>query len=160
MTKNASLKCFRHILKYANWSLEFSSPFLKAGVVFAIFNQDGELNFSTESLKLERRAPANISTLSLIIFVTTSISWNVLEVYSFKIFLGISSLFTFEKKNDNLWRLLHISPIAKTLGWFLNTSPIARMLGWFLHFITHFKTVSLISLARGSQFKYSAILWL
>ena len=30
--------------------------------------------------------------------------------------------------------------------------------GWFLYFTTHFKTRSLIFLARGSQFEYSAML--
>ena len=54
------------------------------------------------------------------------------------------SLYIFEKGNDSLGCLLH-------------TSPVASMLGWFLYFTTHFKTGSLILLARGSQFEYSAI---
>ena len=37
------------------------------------------------------------------------------------------------------------------------TSPIASMLAWFLYFTTHFETGSLILLARGTQFEYSAI---
>ena len=45
-----------------------------------------------------------------------------------------------------------------SLGCFLYTSPFASMLGWFLYFTTHFETESLILLARGSEFGYSAIL--
>ena len=40
----------------------------------------------------------------------------------------------------------------------LHASPIASMLGWFLYFTAHFKTGSLILLARGSQLEYSPIL--
>ena len=40
----------------------------------------------------------------------------------------------------------------------LYTSPIASMLGWLLYFTTHFQTGLLALLARGSQFKYSALL--
>ena len=90
---------------------------------------------------------ANISAFSLVIFVGISVSWHALEVSNFKISLRISPLFIFEKEIDSL-------------GCLLNTSPIASMLGWFLYFTTHFKTGSLILLARGLQFEYSAMLML
>ena len=122
-------------------SLEVLSPFLNVGVILAFFREDGKLDFSTDSLKLARRVSANISTFSLIIFVRISVSWHALEVSNFKISLRISSLFIFEKENGSLGCLLH-------------TSPIASMLGWFLYFTTHFKIGSLILLARGSQFEY------
>ena len=40
----------------------------------------------------------------------------------------------------------------------LHTSHLASMLGLFLHLTNHFKTGSLIFLARGPQFEYSTIL--
>ena len=86
----------------------------------------------------------NVFALSLIIFVGISVSWHVLEASNFKISLRIFSLFIFEKENGSLECLLH-------------TSPVASMLGWFLYFTTHFKTGSLILLARGSGFEYSTI---
>ena len=67
-----------------------------------------------------------------------------LEVSNFKNSLRISSLFIFEKKNGSLGCLLH-------------ASPIVNMLGGFLYFTTHFKTGSLILLARHLQFEYSVI---
>ena len=88
---------------------------------------------------------ANISAFSLIVFVGISVSWQALEVSNFKIPLRISSLFIFEKENGSFGCLLH-------------TSHITIMLGWFLYFTTHFKTGSLILLARGSQLEYSAML--
>ena len=112
--------------------------------MFAVFMEDRKLDFSTESLKLVRRMSTNIFALSLIIFVGISVSWHVLEASNFKISCRMFSLYIFEKENDSLGCLLH-------------TSPVASMLGWFLYFTTHFKTGSLILLARGSQFEYSAI---
>ena len=128
-------------------SLEFLSLFLNTGVIFAFFREDGKLHFSTESLNLARRMSANISAFSLIIFGGISVSWHALEVSNFKISYRISSLFIFEKENGRL-------------GCFFHTSPMASMLGWFLYFTTHFKIGSLILLARGPQFEYSAILML
>ena len=56
----------------------------------------------------------------------------------------ISSLFISERENGSLGYLLH--------------TFIANMLGCFLYFRTHFKTRSLMLLARGSKFEYSALL--
>ena len=112
--------------------------------MFAVFMEDRKLDFSTESLKLVRRMSTNIFALSLIIFVGISVSWHVLEASNFKISLRIFSLFIFEKENGSLECLLH-------------TSPVASMLGWFLYFTTHFKIGSLILLARCSGFEYSTI---
>ena len=55
-------------------SLEFLSPFLNTSVIFAFLNEDGKLDFSTESLKLARRMSANRPALVLIIFVGIAIS--------------------------------------------------------------------------------------
>ena len=112
--------------------------------MFALFMEDRKLDFSTESLKFARRMSTNVFALSLIIFVGISVSWHVLEASNFKISLRIFSLFIFEKENGSLECLLH-------------TSPVASMLGWFLYFTTHFKIGSLILLARGSGFEYSTI---
>ena len=74
---NASLKDFRCIWEYANWSiviLRVLSPFLDTGVMVAFFNMDRKLEFSIESLKFETKTLADISAFSLPIFVGISVS--------------------------------------------------------------------------------------
>ena len=109
------------------------------------FKEDQKLDFSTESLKLARRMSANISAFFLIILVGISVSSHALEDYNFKIPFRISALFIFEKENASLGCLLH-------------TSPTASILGWYLYFTIDFKTRSLILLARALQFQYSLML--
>ena len=102
MTKNTSLKYFRQIWKYADWSvviLRISVTFFKYKHYVCLFRKAGKLDSSTELLKLARRMPVNISAFSFIIFVGISVSWHALEVSSFKISLRISSLFIFQKEN-------------------------------------------------------------
>ena len=135
--KNTLLKYFRHMWKYADWSvvtLRISVTFFKYRRFFAFFREDGKSDFQTKSLKLARRILANISAFSLTIFVGISVSWHALDVSYFKISLRISSLFIFEKENGTLECLLH-------------TSPVVSMLEQFLYFTTHFKTGSPILLA-------------
>ena len=60
----------------------------------------------TESLKVGRWAPANISVFSLIICVGISLSWHALEVSSFKISVRMSPLFIVKKDKENLECLL------------------------------------------------------
>ena len=115
------LKYFRYIWKYADWSvviLRISVTFLKYRHYICLFREDGQFFFLTESLKLARMS-ANIPALSLIIFVVISVSWHALKVSNFKISLWISSLFIFEKENGSLGCLLHTSPIASILWWFV-----------------------------------------
>ena len=66
-------------------------------------------------------------------------SSQALEVSNFKMSLRISSL------RESPWFLFY-------------TSPIASVLVWFLHFSIHFKTGSLILLAKGSQLECPSIL--
>ena len=79
-------------------SLEFLSPLLNTGVLFAFFREDGKLDFSAESLNLPRGMSADISAFSLMIFVGISVSWHALEVSNFKISHRISSLFILKRK--------------------------------------------------------------
>ena len=113
--------------------------------MFGFFSMDGKFDFLIESLKFETKTLANVSAFSLTIYVGIWVSWQALEVSNFKMSLRISSLCIFEKEKGNLRFLLQ-------------TSPIASMLRWFLYFTIHFKTGSLILLAKGSQFEYSSIL--
>ena len=76
-------------------------------ITFALFKEDGKLDFATESLKLARRTSANIAAFSLIIYVEMSVSWHALEVSNIKMSVR-SSLFIFKKENGNLGFLLHI----------------------------------------------------
>ena len=87
---------------------------------------------------------ANIASFSYTIFVVISVSWQVLGFCNFKISIRISSLCIFEKEKGSLRFLLQ-------------TFPIASRLGWFLYFTIHFKTGSLILLAKGLQFEYPSI---
>ena len=110
----------------------------------AFFNMDEKLDFSTESLKYETMTLANIAAFSYTIFLVISVSWQVLEFCNFKISLRILSLCILEKEKGSLRFLLQ-------------TFPVASMLGWILYFTIHFKTGSLILLAKGLQFEYPSI---
>ena len=68
------LDIFGSMLTGLQLSLEFLSPFLNTSVMLAFFNMDGKLDFPIESLKLETKALANISTFPLRIFVGISVS--------------------------------------------------------------------------------------
>ena len=99
--KNTSLKYFRHIWKYAEWYVvifKISATFLYTDVIFAFFKKNGKLDFLTESIKLAKKMSAKISAFSFM-FVGISVSRHASEVSNLKIFLRISSVFIFEKKN-------------------------------------------------------------
>ena len=78
-------------------SLEILSPLLNTpGVIFAIFKEDGKLDFSTESLKFEGMKSTNITSFSLTIFAGISVPWHALN---FKFSLVVSSFYlSLEKK--------------------------------------------------------------
>ena len=127
MTKNTSLKYFRHIWNYADWSvviLRISVTFLKYSRYIFLFWGVWKIRFSDRIIKTCKK---NVSRHIRILFDNFCRNISILACFrSFKISLRISCLFTFEKENDSLGCLLH-------------TSPIASMLGWFLYFTTHFE---------------------
>ena len=145
--KNTSLKYFRHIWKYADWSviiLGISVTFFKYRHYIYLFQGGWKIRFFDRIFKTCKKGVSKYIRIFFDNFCRNiGISWYALEVSNFKIYLRISSLFIFE--NDSLGCLLH-------------TSPIASMLGWFLYLTTHFKTESLILLLRDPQLKHSAIL--
>ena len=70
------------------------------------FNFFGKLYFSIEPLTFETSTLANIKAFSLTIAVGISVSWQALDVSSFKMSLKISSVFIFEKKKQSFRFLL------------------------------------------------------
>ena len=74
--------------------------------MLAVFNMDGRLDFSIESLKFDD-------------FCGNTVSWQALEDFNFKISLRISSLCIFEKEKGSLRFLFQTSPIASMLGYIL-----------------------------------------
>ena len=93
--------------------------FLKTETIFGSFRNDGKSPLLIEALLEGWTKSVNMSTLSLIILVGTSVFWQALKV----------------SKQPISWQIL----------WFLDPST-AFLLGWPLYFKTILKTGSLILL--------------
>ena len=113
-------------------SLGFLLLFLNTGVIFAFFQGGWKISFFD-------RIKKNVSKYIRILFN------NFCQIIS-----TLACFRSFQCQNFH-------KDFFSSFGFLLHTSPIESILGWFLYFTIHFKTRSLILLARGSQFEYSAI---
>ena len=87
--------------------------------MLACFGIEEKVLFETKQLRLDTRKSANISEASLITFLGMSVSWLAFNISKLAICFRTSALSTCEKAKENSFPLLHTSPIASMLGWFL-----------------------------------------
>ena len=75
--------------------------FLKTGITFANFRNDGKSPLLIEALTEGWTKSVNMSTFSLISLVGTSVSWQALEASKQRIYWKFFFFLTFEKLNES-----------------------------------------------------------